>query len=62
MLSEVESESADFCCGGRKENGHGMVLKLVSGAVSTPFFEPDPVAGVVGPSLAAKRPKTETQI
>ena len=26
---------------------------------SAPFFEPDPFKGVLGPSLAGKRPKTD---
>ena len=30
--------------------------------LSTPFVEPDPVKGVLGPSLAEKRPKTDTKI
>ncbi len=29
---------------------------------STPFVELDPVKGVLGPSLAGKRPKTEIEI
>ena len=56
----------DFSFGGRTEDGHEMVLELVSGAdfrcVFTLFFEPDLFKGVLWPSLAGKRPKTETQI
>ncbi len=51
--------------GGRAENGHEMVLQLVSGLISvrsTPFVEPDLFKGVLGPSLAGKRPKTDTHI
>ncbi len=48
--------------GGRTENCHQLVLELDSGADfrvhSVPFFEPDPLRGVLGPSLAEQRPKS----
>ena len=55
----------DFSFGGRTENGHEMVLEWVSGVDFTfvlTFFEPDPFAGLLGPSFAGKRAKPETQI
>jgi hypothetical protein len=55
----------DFSFGGRSEDLSEISLNLVSGAEFSAFytfFEPDPFKGVLGPSLAGKRPETETQI
>ena len=52
-------------CGSGPENGHEMVLELVSGANfgvrSAPFFEPDPIEGVSGPRSAGNQPKTRNK-
>ncbi len=51
--------------GSGPENGHETALELVSGANrvrSAPFFEPDPLERVSGPSSAGNRPKTEYKL
>ncbi len=67
VLGRTYGRILDSSFGGRTENGHEMVLDLVYRAHffkvrSTPFSEPELFKEVLGPSLAEKRPKTETQI
>ncbi len=55
----------DLSFGGRPAIGFEMTFALASGAdfrgVLNHFCEPDPIKGVLGPRLAGKRPKTETE-
>ncbi len=58
-LTIAEVHILNYSFGFGRENSHGTALLLVCGAdLGAPFFEPDPLERVPGPTSAGKRPKT----